>query len=340
MPYQISKGELDSLGAALAAYYEEAWQQGIRGLFDNMAQSQMGIVTKYIDQAKDTYANLRKTSGDAFGVTLKADLKKYVTVYVANRSDIASLLVTAAETGLKALASHIPVPVLGTVVSQVVGFAATKGREELHERSILEADKQLSAKTGAETAKLPTTDAEAATLSQNTMEQYKLICKYIQTMPANITTFEDAVTFPGAVFKLQKAASGISRDLDSMRRYMAGMQDRLLQVQKVSADYIDTVRKKMPDAVNSVLQSGYGEAYKNGEADIAKNKYSAPPSPVMKRADKPGGATQLAAYLAHAVAQGYYDAGNRGPQVMAKMAAPVPPPRPPRPFPPPIPPRR
>ena len=29
--------------------------------------------------------------------------------------------------------------------------------------------------------------------------------------------------------------------------------------------------------------------------------------------DKPGGATQLAAYLANAVAQGYYDSGNKGP---------------------------
>jgi hypothetical protein len=340
MPYQIAKSELDSLGAALTAYYEEAWHQGVVGLFDKMAQSQMGIVTKYMDQAKDTYANLKKSSGDAFGVTFKADLKRYVSVYVANRSDVGTLLVTAAETGLKALASHIPVPMLGTVVSQAIAFAANKGRDELHQRSISEADKQLAAKTGAETARLPTNDTEAATLAQNTMEQYKLICKYIQTMPVNISTFEDAVTFPGAVFKVQKAASGISRDLDSMQRYMAGMQERLLQVQKVSTEYIGTVRKKMPDAVNSVLQSSYSEAYKNGEADIARNKYAAPSLPALKKADKPGGATQLAAYMAHAVAQGYYDAGNRGPQVMGKMAAPVPPPRPPRPFPPPIPPRR
>jgi hypothetical protein len=340
MPYQISKPELDSLGAGLAAYYEEAWHQGIQGLADKMAQSQMGIVTKYMDQAKDTYANLKKTSGDAFGMTFKADLKKYVSVYVANRNDVGTTLVNAAESGLKVLAGHIPVPLLGTVVSQVITFAAGKGREELHERSISEADKQLRAKTGAAPTRLPTNDTEAATLSQNTMEQYKLICKYIQTMPSNISSFEDAVTFPGAVFKVQKAASGISRDLDAMRRYMAGMQERLLEVQKVSAEYIGTVRKKMPEAVNSVLQTAYGGAYKNGEADIAKNKYAAPATPVFKKADKPGGATQLAAYLAHAVAQGYYDAGNRGPQVMGRTTAPVPPPRPPRPFPPPIPPRR
>ena len=126
---------------------------------------------------------------------------------------------------------------------------------------------------------------------------------------------KDAVTFPGSVFKVQAAASSLNVAIVSIEEYLAGMRERLGQIQKVSADYIATVRKDMPAGANSVLQAGYQGGYGKGEGDLAKNKYTAPPMPQFKRPDKPGAATQLAAYLAHAVAQGYYDSGNRGPQI-------------------------
>lgn len=324
MPYQISKPDLDALGKALAEYYDTARQDGMRGLVDNMARANMGIVTGYLDQANDTYANLKKTSSDKFGVAFKATLKQYVSVYTANKSDLATMLVNAAEKALTSLAEKIPVPQLGSLVSSAITYAADKGRDELRERSIKEADKQLDAKSGGDASgKLFDNDKDAADAIQQSMDQYKLICKYIQALPAAINTFDDAVTFPSATFKVQAAASTLKRSVDKVRRYAAGMQERLDKIETVSKDYISKVRNDMPAAVDNVLQNAYKGAYQNGEADIAKSKYTAPPTPTFRKPDKPGGATQLAAYLAHAVAQGYYDAGNRGPQIARPRAGAV-----------------
>lgn len=326
MAYQISQTDLNALGASLAEYYETAWQEGVKGLFDNMARANMGIVSGYLDEAKDTYTNLRKTSNDKFGITFKATLKQYVSVYLANKSDVATVLVTVAEKALNQLADKIPVPHLGSLVSGVISFAADKGREELHTRSIAEADKQLAGKTGSGPGKFFTTDTEAAEFIQKSMDQYKLICKYVQTLPAKISSYEDAVTFPGATFRVQSAASSLNVALVSVRQYLAGMQERLEKIQGVSKDYISTVRRDMPAAVDHILQAAYKGAYLNGEADIAKKKYTAPPTPTFRKPEKPGGATQLAAYLAHAVAQGYYDSGNRGPQLTRPRAGAIQPP--------------
>ena len=315
MPYQIAKPEVDALGKALAAYYEEAWQEGVKGLFDQMARSNMGVVTGYLDQAKDTYASLRKKSNDKFGATFKPALKQLVSVYLANKNDVASALVSVAETALVQLAKQIPVPHLGTIVAQGISFAAGKGQQELHTRSVAEADSQLNAKTNAEVGKFFTSDTAAADFIQKSMDQYKLICKYIQTLPATASTFDDIVAFPGAAFKVQAAASSLSVALVSVRQYLAGMQERLEKIQGVSKDYILTVRRDMPTAVEAVLQNAYSQAYRKGETDIAQKKYTAPRQPVFQKPTQPGGATQLAAYMANAVAQGYYDAGNRGPQI-------------------------
>jgi len=336
MPYPIAKPDLDALGAAVAEYYEEAWQEGVKGLFDNMARSQMGIVTGYLDQAKDTYANLRKTSNDKFGILFKPALKQYVGVFFANKNDVASLMVTIAEKALTQLASKIPVPHLGTVVSKAISFAADKGRAELHTRSIAEADTQLGAKTGSAVGKFFTNDVEAQEFITKSIDQYKLICKYIQTLPANISSFDDAVAFPGAVFKVQAAASSLNVALVSVRQYLSGMQERLEEVQTVSKNYITTVRTTMPSAVDTVLQNSYSGAYSSGEGDIAKGKYSAPARPTFQKPGKTGGATLLAAYMAHAVAQGYFDAGNKGPMDMgrARAGAIAPPARPGMPPPP------
>jgi hypothetical protein len=314
MPYEISQTDLNALGAALSEYYESAWQEGVKGLFDNMARANMGIVTGYLDQAKDTYASLKKTSVDKFGVTFKATLKQYVSVYLANKNDVATVLVTIAEKALTQLANKIPIPHLGSVVSAAISFGADKARAELHTRSIAEADGQLAAKVGGEKpTKFFTNDVEAQAFITKSIDQYKLICKYIQSLPSSISTFDDAITFPGATFRVQAAASSLNVAIVSVQEYLNGMQERLEKVQTVSKDYIATVRKDMPAAVNTVLQEAYKGAYTSGETDVAKGKYSAPPSPTFKKADKPGGATQLAAYLANAVAQGYYDAGKRGP---------------------------
>ena len=115
--------------------------------FDRMARAKMGIVTAYLDQAKDTYANLRKASNDKFGITFKATLKQYVNVYVTTKA-VADALVTVGEKALNQLASKIPVPGLGAAISKVISFAADKAREELHKASINETLDTLATKSG------------------------------------------------------------------------------------------------------------------------------------------------------------------------------------------------
>ncbi len=233
-------------------------------------------------------------------------------------------------------------PHLGSIVSYAIGMGAEKAQDKLHTRAIAEADKQLSGKTGVEAQKIFSNEIEAADATTKAMEQYKLICKYIQTMPGNITSFEDAITFPGAVFKVQAAASALKVQLDRVQTYVSALADRSVQISNVSVDYIKSVRTAMPKAAQSVLQTAYDDAFKKGQGDIAQNKYSAPkePSPVSSLpGDKSGGATMLAAYMANAVAFGYYDSGNRGPMGIGRPqmtgAAPMrpgmPPPLPPKP---------
>jgi hypothetical protein len=333
VPYPISQDELNRLGGLLTNYYEEAWQAGIKGLFDNMARSQMGIVTGYLDMAKDTWTNFRKKSSDSFMITFKPELKAAVGRYFANKSDVMTDLVNIGEKVLSALASHIPVPYAGTAAKLVIGFAADKGRSELHERSVTEADKQLAAKSGGELAKFFTSDTEAAAFVAKSIDQYKTICKFIDTTPKNINTFDDAVTFPGSVFKVQAAASSLNVALMFIEYYLDAMRSRLVEIQTISKDYIATVRKDMPGAVHAVLERAYAEGYAKGQNDITKNKYAKPGQPQFQAPTKPGGATQLAAYVAHALSQGYYDSGNTGPRFGGPMTRPRstggPPPPPP-----------
>lgn len=339
MPYQIAKPEADALGKAMVEYYEEAWQEGVKGLFNNMARANMGTVTGYLDQASDTYASLKKKSKDKFTITFLPTLKKQVSFYLANRNDVASALVSVAETALTQLANKIPVPHLGSIVSQAISYAAGKGQEELHKRSVAEADEQLKAHSSEPVGPIFTSDTEAMKCIQESIDQYKVACKYIQTMPANISTFDDVVTFPAAVFKLQEALSHLRVNLDRPRWYLMGMQDRAEKIETVSKDYRNTLRNNMPAAVEHVLQTAYYEAQRKGETDITQKKYTAPGWPEFKKPDsKAGGATQIAAYLAHAVAQGYYDAGNRGPQIGRPRSGAVTSSMPPRPgaMPPPI----
>ena len=169
MPYPLSEADKTAIGKALALYYEEALEAGYRGLFDRMARANMGIVTGYLDQAKDTYANLRKKSKDTFTTTFKAQLKLQLGVMLANKNDVASVLVGLAEKALSELASKIPIPVLSTIVSKTITMAATEAKAELHTRSIREADGALNKQAGGEVSMLYTSDTEAAELATKAM---------------------------------------------------------------------------------------------------------------------------------------------------------------------------
>lgn len=327
MPYPIPKDELDNIGAALAQYYESAWTEGVKGLMDNMAHSKMGVLPHYLDQARDTFANLRKSSSDSFLVTFKPALKQHVSLYFANKFIVADLLVTVAEKALKAASGFIPLPatLLGEIIAFPIDWAteggATHAKEVLHERAMGEADRQLVKSAGTPVQKRFTGDDEAKEFIAESINQYLLICKFIKTLPPTISTFDDAVTFPSAAFKVQAAASSLNVALLSVRQYLDGMQERLTKIQQVSRRYIETARKGMPQAVESILNQGYADAFSKGELDVRTNKFSALSAPQKPRPERVGGATLLARYLAHAVALGYYDSGNRGPQIGQISAA-------------------
>lgn len=311
MPYPLSSTDKTALGDALALYYEEAVEGGYRALADRMARANMGVVTGYLDQAKDTYANLKRKSKDEFGVAFKGQLKLQLGVLFANKNDVAGVMVALGEKALVALAEKIPVPGLSTVVAKTITLVAGEVKAELHDRATTEADGVLNTKAGTTVQRFYTNDTEAAELVKKALEQYKEVCNYITALPPTITTFDDAVTFPAATFKVQKAASSLTVALTQITAYLNAMQSRTEAIETVVAGYKRTVREKMPEAADAVLQKGYADAYANGKTDIGRNKYNALPLPVFKAPAVTGGATLLAAYLAHALAQGYYDAGNQ-----------------------------
>lgn len=310
MPYPLSNDDRIKLGNALTAYYEDARQDGIYNALDRISQAGSGVVTAKLDKARDTYANLRKKSNDEFGVAFKAELKLKVKVLFANKMDVAGVMVGLGEKALVALAKKIPIPVLSTIVAKGVGFIAEEAKSELATRAIKESDTTLNGASGSSVTNIYTNETDAAEIIKKSMEQYKEICNYIKALPPAIATFDDAVTFPKATFKVQAAASALNVMLYEIKSYLESMQSRTEAIKTVVDGYRVTVRDKMPEAVEAVLQKGYADAYASGKTDIGMKKYSILPLPVLKMPEKNGGATLLAAYLAHALAQGYYDAGN------------------------------
>jgi hypothetical protein len=325
MPYvanHVSKAEVDRIAKGLEQYYAEAWEAGVKGLFDKMAQSQMGIATKYLDSAKDSWVSLTKKSSDSFRVTFKADLESRLRTYLANKSDVMIALVGIGEKLIDQVASKLPVPGLKSAIGTVSSFAAGKLKDELHKRSITEADKKLAEQSQAELQKMFSNDKDALACIDNSMKQYKTLTNFIGTIPPTATNFNDAITFPKSAFKVQQAASSLNVSLVGIRQYLEAMSERLVACQDMSTRYIADVRTKMPGVVESLLENSYNDGKAKGSGDLAGRKYAAPGIPrVAQASPSAGGATLLANAMAHALAQGYYDAGNTGPMLtgMPKM---------------------
>lgn len=317
MPYPLTDTQKNDVADRLKEYYDTAWADGIRSRMDIIAQKNMGVVTAYLDRAKDTYANLKRDSVDSFQTTFKADLKANVKFYLGNKNDVATVLVTIGEKVINKIADSFSVPLLSSVIS----YGAEQARAELHERATKEADTTLEAKTGIELDKLFTNDVQAKEYVEKSISQYKDIVKYIQLMPVTIANFEDAITFPRSVFKVQAAVSALNISLHAIEQYNRGMMSRLDATNQKTKEYIVKVGRDMPAAVDDVIQSAYAQGLARGTTDVGVNRYKAPAHnppettwpPLFKTPTKPGGASYLAAYIAHAMALGYHDAGNTGP---------------------------
>ena len=320
MPYQINAAEVDRIAAGLAEYYDDARNAGLKERVAQMGRSQMGLVTGYLDAAQDTWANFRKKSSDSFRVTFKSDLKAAVAVYFANKFDVAADFVTLGEKLLDKLVSLIPFPKLASAVQGGVSFAADKAKDELYDRSVTEADKPLMNRSDSELSTIFSHDKDTTPFVTNAMKQYKALTSLISTMPMNITSFDDAITYPKSAFKVQRAASSLNVSLWAIGQYVLAMQERLVECQKVSEEIIVTVRTKMPEAVRTVLKNSYDEAMNKGKLDITGKKYAAPAAPkVLPPKAGAGGATLLAGAMAHAIALGYYEAGNSGPVLTSPL---------------------
>jgi hypothetical protein len=339
MIYQISTQQTDYLVSAIVSYYQEAWDKGVRGLFDNMARSKMGKATAAIDQAKDVYASLRKESNDKFGVKFRGELERAARLYVAHNQmpfEIGTLLVTQGEAALKKLTVMIPVPVVGSVIDKMVSMAADEARSQIHTASLNAADNAVAKSTGAVPDRFFTDDWEAEECVKETMKLYKYISRFVPTLPPVLTSFDDIVAYPEALFTLQKTASTMNVQLQSLKQYVRAMEARHEQIQEFYQSGIAKLKESVSVPVGKLLQSEYDDAFRKGKLDATQYKYVTPVRPEWPAVAGKGGATLLADYLVHAFAQGYFDAGDpsvisgrsRSNAVVGRPTPPVPPPRP------------
>ena len=316
--YDLPESARQSLARGLVDYYDNAWAEGVRGLFDNMAHANMGIITGYLDTAADSYAALRKKSNDAFMVGFQAEVRGAASRYFSNMPDVLNDALPLAKSALESLAKMIPVPVVGGVLAKLVSFAGDAAAEELRARAVARSDEQVTAVTGGEVRKLFSNETEAKQYIDKAIDQYKTVGRFASTIPQTITSFNDAITFPTSVFKVQKAASALNVALVQIRDYIESMQTRLEEVQKVYSTYKATLTTKMPEAVEAVIQEAYEAGYQKGLTRLSQRKPGAPVVPTFTPPTQSGAATQLGAYVAHAMAQGFFDAY---PQTRARSGA-------------------
>jgi hypothetical protein len=215
------------------------------------------------------------------------------------------------EAALNKAAEAIPIPMLSTVVSAGVAFAAGEVRKELHTRSITEADTTLLAKSQGELRALFTTDTDALEVMQNSMAQYKAICKLIESMPKGAPkTFDEAIAAPTTTFRIEQAVSALNVTVLFIGDYLESLSDRLVRCREVMQSYKEELRRDTPVFVAKILDETYKAALAKGKDHIRRKKYVVQKDdPLLQRVDSRQPATvHLSALMAHAFAKGYYDA--------------------------------
>ena len=327
MPYPIAPTEVNRLAKLLTDYYERELEGGIRATFDRMAQANMGLITAKIDLAKDTVASIRKAGTDKFTTTFTARLRTEFRIQTGNHSELMSYGVQMGTAVLKMAFKHIPLPHVGTALTAVLDLASKGAQSELHKRSVLEADKDLAERAGtAQATALSTHDTDVAAAAASSIELYKEIAKLVVAMPTSISSFDDAITYPGVVWRTQKAASALKVALWGILDYLRQMEERTAMVEKLAADGVQRVRTEMGSVVSSVLDKSYDDGWRKGNGDVQTQKYQPLAMPVLGTAGMEGAASQLAVYVAHAFSMGYYNAGNSGPFRLRSNAVTAPPP--------------
>ena len=275
---------------------------------NDMARANMGAVPAFFDQAA-FWQNMPRKSASDFRATFKARLKQEFELLYAQRHDLVAALVEVGDLILQeVLGQVIPLPVVATIVVEAVGgLVLNPIKQGLHERAFKAADKTLGTHTGTQLSEISTSDTDAVDEIKRANEDYKKICAFTKTLPKSITTFEDAVTFPEAVFNVEKATSHLSIALERIQNHLSAMQERCDKCKGISEKLTREVHTAMPQAAKNCIYKAYNDGVKQAQKDNVLD------TPVKPASVKPilgltiVAAANLAAYLAHASAMGYYD---------------------------------
>ncbi len=314
--YPITQIELNFIVKSLQDYYQIAREEQIRSLFDGMAQKNMGFFTAKGDQAKDLVRSLRKPSIDSLSVTLGPMLNSTINRAVSNKYEVGGVLIKVATEALKYGAGLIPVPGLNSAVKYGVGYAGGLAGEEAHERALQDNSNVLNSRTGMESEKLYLNDTDIKDTVVKSMEDFMSVCRYIRTMPAEGSqlTFDEAVALPASTFQVQKAASSLNVSLWDTSKYVEGMRQRLDQINTISEGYVNSIRTQFPTYVTNILNRAYSDAREARMKD-PKSSVTCPLDmypPLMATTANAGGASQLGAYLSHAVLLGCWNSYHPG----------------------------
>lgn len=308
--YALSETVRKDLSDRLYDYYAAEFESGVRGLMDRMARSNMGTVTAYLDQARDGWAGLTAESRDKFTVKFESEVRQQASLAYAGWPDLMADAIPMATKALAALCDKIPVPVVGSVISGLMDLAAGAAVEELRTKAIADADARVAATSGAEVRKLFRKPEDVEKSVTAAIEQFKLIGRYMTTMPTMLTSMQDVITFPKSVFKVRQAASALNTELLAIKDYLESMQSRLEAVQTAYRDYDTRLKTTLPSSIDYVLEKAYNAGYEKGTMKYRSNAYKPIAMPSFQTPRESGGATHLAAHVTYATALGYFDVGQ------------------------------
>lgn len=308
--YFVTESVRKDLADRLYDYYTAEFDAGVRALMDRVARSNMGVGTAYLDMARDGWASLTAESRDKFTVKFETAIRQQAMLAYAGWPDLIADAIPQATKALTALCDKIPVPGVSAVISGLMNLAAGAAVEELRAKAIADADERVTAGSGAVVRKVFSKPEDVEKSVTAAMEQYKLIGRYMTTMPKHLATVQDVVTFPKSVFKVRQAASALNVELLAIRDYIESMQTRLEAVQTVYRDYEASLKSSLPASIDAVLEQAYQSGYEKGTQQYRSNAYKPIGMPSLQTPRESGGATHLAAHVAYANALGYFDVGQ------------------------------
>lgn len=323
-----SPADRDNLAKGLVEFYQEAWDTGVRGLFDTVARSGMGTGTAAWDRFYSWASAPRSKSAELF-------LKYYMETckaYVSRQWKTAGVYVPIwdiAKSALAALTSKIPIPLVGTVVSQIMNKAVLDDKAIESQLKALDEGKALLDKRRGVQARPGRSNFQSADdakqAAATAFDTYIGLIGYIKTLSRPLQQWGDAITYPEQVFEMQAMTSQLAIALHALGQYMGAMEEQLEHLRVETDAYLKQLPQTMVKCVESVLATAYAQGRAAGTKQFVaaraesqrknirdnimesaipmsrpEDTWQAPPSGC-------GAARALAIYVTDAIAQGYWD---------------------------------